>query len=166
MRRFSTFIAAALLSGAALAAPASDASIESLLVLTRAEAMMESVSVEMEQLMRQSMQQATGNQPLSDEQRRMLDVAPREFAKVVREEMSWAKFKPLLLDIYRGVFDQTEIDGLIAFYRSPVGQSFISKMPQVMQRSMALTQAQMGPLMEKMKAAMDRTMTEVRGSKP
>lgn len=166
MRRFSTFIAAALLSGAALAAPASDASIESLLVLTRAEAMMESVSVEMEQLMRQSMQQATGNQPLSDEQRRMLDVAPREFAKVVREEMSWAKFKPLLLDIYRGVFDQTEIDGLIAFYRSPVGQSFISKMPQVMQRSMALTQAQMGPLMEKMKAAMDRTMAEVRGSKP
>jgi hypothetical protein len=38
------------------------------------------------------------------------------------------------VDIYRETYDQTEIDGLIAFYETPVGQSLIQKQPVVAQK--------------------------------
>ena len=161
-RPFAAGIAALTLSCAALAAPPTDASVESLLVLTKSEALLETMYGDLERLMRQGMQQAIGERPMSAEQQRVLDAAPREFAKVMREEMGWAKMKPMFMDIYRDSFDQEEIDGLIAFYRSRVGQSFVNKMPVVMQKSMAATQVRMGPLLEKMKAAMDRAIAEAK----
>ena len=44
----------------------------------------------------------------------------------------------------------TEIDGMIAFYKTPAGQAVIKKMPALMQQIMAEMPAMMGPLMQKM----------------
>jgi hypothetical protein len=70
--------------------------------------------------------------------------------------------KPIYVEIYRDSFDQTEIDGLIAFCRTPVGQSFIEKMPVVMQKSLVAKQTLMAPLMAKMRAAMDKAVAEAK----
>lgn len=42
--------------------------------------------------------------------------------------------EPIQIPIYRETFEQAEIDGLIAFYGSPVGQAFVNKMPTVSQK--------------------------------
>ena len=70
--------------------------------------------------------------------------------------------RPIYLGIYRETFDQAEIDGLIAFYRSPIGQSFVRKMPAVVQRSMAVTQTQMQVVMPKLHDAMNQVLREAR----
>jgi hypothetical protein len=106
--------------------------------------------VGMEQVMRQSIQQAAGQRTLTPEQQKVLDQLPGKFVKVIREEMGWPAMKPSYIRIYQETFEQEEVDGLIAFYESPVGQSMITKMPLVVQRSMALAQDKVRALMPRM----------------
>jgi hypothetical protein len=108
------------------------------------------------------MQQAAAGKTLTDEQQRLIQIAPRQFVEVMRQEFNWSTLKPIYVGIYRESFSQEEIDGLVAFYRSPAGQAFVNKMPVVTQKSMAAVQAMLGPLGQKMKAAMDRALAEAK----
>lgn len=144
------------------AAPPSDASIATLLSVTQSDKMLETMYANMEQMIRQGMQQAVTGKTLTDEQKRVMELAPARLAKVMREEITWASMEPSIVKVYRETFDQTEIDGLIAFYQSPVGQSFVSKMPLVMQRSMEASQTQLQAFMPKLQAAMRDVMKEAK----
>ena len=94
-----------------------------------------------------------------------MDLFPAKFAKVLREEMNWASMRPLFTQIYQESYTQEEVDGLVAFYQSPIGIAYTEKMPIVMQKTMTLVQARMGPMMEKMQAAMKQAMEEAKTSK-
>jgi hypothetical protein len=159
-------LAAFLLTGtlalSAHAAPPSDASIATLLAVTQSDKMMDSLYANIEQQLRQGMRIASQGKALTAEQARVLELAPAKVAKAMREEMTWAKLEPMVVQIYRESFEQAEIDGLIAFYQSPVGQAFVAKMPAVTQRSMALSQQQLQAFMPKLQAAMAEAMKEAR----
>lgn len=144
------------------AAPPSTESIETLLAVTRTERLIEAMQSQFDPMMRQMIAQGPARKNLTDEQRRRLETIPAEIAKIVKEELSWARMKPLHIRIYQDVFTQEEIDGLIAFYRSPTGAAFIEKMPQVTQRSMELMQAQMPALVKRIEAAAAKAMSEAR----
>ena len=162
MRGFAALLTALLVAGAASAAPASEASIDDLLAATRVERLLDSMLANVEQTMRESMTRAAGPQPPSAEQRRVIDAGIAKFIAVMREEMSLARMRPLYAEIYRDTFTQEEMDGLLAFYRSPIGAAFIEKMPVVLQKSQSVVQTRLGPLMEKMKSAMNQAMEEAR----
>ena len=160
------FLAASLtLAVAARAAPATPESIDELLRLTRAEAILETMYANMDQLMRQAMAESLKGQKLTAEQQRALEAAPARFGRVIRDEMSWEKLRPVYVQIYQQSFTQEEIDALTAFYRTPAGAAFVTKMPAAMQRSIGALQSRMGPLMEKMKVAVDQALAES-GVKP
>ena len=142
-----------------------EASVVELLSLTHSEANMEKMYASVEQLMRQSFKQATAGQKLSAEQQRFLDLAPHKFVAVMRQEFGWSQLKPTYVQIYRETFDQQEIDGLIAFYKSPVGQAFIAKMPIVLQRTIEATQARMKEYYPHIKTAIDESLKEAGLSK-
>lgn len=144
------------------AAPPSDASIAALLSVTKSDKMLETMYANMEQMIRQSMQQASMGKTLTAEQKRVMELAPARIAKLMREEITWASMEPAIVKVYRDSFDQAEVDGLIAFYQSPVGQSFVNKMPLVMQRSMEASQAQLQAFMPKLQQAMADVMKEAR----
>ena len=147
------------------AAPPSNESVEALLAATGAQKLIDSVLPGMDQMMRQSMAEATKGQTLSAEQQRMLAILSGKIAQIVREELDWATMRPVYVQIYQESFSQEEVDGLIAFYKSPAGAAMVEKMPMVMQKSMALMQNRMGPLMAKMKAVMEQTLAEVKATK-
>ncbi len=166
MRRLVTLLAFLLFASTAQAAPASPASIDALLRVTKAESLMDGMFANIEPVMRQSMARAIQGQPVTAEQQRLLDAMPATLAKVLRDEMSWDKMRPLYVQIYQESFSQDEIDGLLAFYESPAGQAFVAKMPVVMQKSMTVMQARMGPLMDRMRAAMQDAVAEARKTPP
>jgi hypothetical protein len=76
--------------------------------------------------------------------------------------MSWEKMKPMYVQLYRDTFEQEEVDGLIAFYKSPAGQAYVTKMPLLMSKSMAISQSLFQSLGAKMKVAMDRFVVETK----
>ncbi len=149
-----TPVAALILALAALSASANQPTAESvktLLEVTKTEAMIDQAYASVEQFTRQGIAQEIAGKKLTDEQRRVIERAPSKVAEVVRSELSWEKMQPIYIAIYQEAFTQAEIDGLIEFYRGPVGQSFISKMPIVINRSMQIMQTQMQSIMPKLK---------------
>ena len=165
MRNVLTLLCAVLLSAAVHATPPSEDAIDELLTVMKVEKTMDASLANIEQLMRQSMVAATREQAPSAEQRRVLDAMPTKFVQVMREEMSWAKMRPVYEQIYRESFTQEEVEGLVAFYKSPVGVASIEKMPVVLQKTMTLMQARMGPFIEKMKAAIQQAVDEPKAAK-
>jgi hypothetical protein len=137
-------------------------SIKTLLEVTKAEALIDQAYASVEQFARQGITQETTGRKLTDEQRRVIERAPARIAEVVKSELSWEKMQPIYIAIYQEAFTQSEIDGLIDFYKGPVGQSFISKMPLVMNRSMQVMQSQMQMIMPKLKTAIEDVLREAK----
>jgi uncharacterized protein len=162
MRTLLTITATALIHLQAHALPASQASVETLLEVTKVESMMDSMYGGMEQMMPQGMKESLQGKPVSAEQQRVLDSVPAKFMTVMRQEFNWGKMKPLYVQMYRETFEQEEVDGLLAFYKSTAGQAFVTKMPLVMQKSMVIAQTQMQSLMPKMKEAIDGAIAEAK----
>lgn len=162
MKKLLLATALALLSAFAHAAPASAESIERLLTLTRMESMLDGMYANVDQLMRQAMRQRIGNRTLDADQQRLLDELTGKFVVVMRQEFNWATLKPHYMRIYQETFEQEEIDGLIAFYSSPAGQAFVSKMPTVMQKSMNLAQEQLRTLAPRMAEVIEQAMREAK----
>lgn len=69
---------------------------------------------------------------------------------LIESEMSWDRIKGQYVELYAAIFTESELQGLIEFYRSPVGQAFIRKQPELMQRSMDLNQRMMMQLQPKL----------------
>ena len=153
-RRMIVFTAALAFSLAAHAAMPSDASVDRLLEVMRAQQNFEGMLRNLEPMMHQGMAAAMQGRTPTPEQQRAMDNTAASFAKVMREEFSWEAMRALQAQIYRETFTQEEIDGLIAFYESPIGQAFVDKMPIAMQKSMSLMQARIGPMIARMTAAM------------
>jgi len=75
--------------------------------------------------------------------------AMRKTMDLVMKEMSWDKLKGDYISIYAETFTVEELKGLVQFYESPIGKKFIEKQPELMQRSMQISQKQMMTLMPK-----------------
>lgn len=148
----------------ALAAPPTEASIDELLTITQSEKMLETVFTNTDALMHQSLAEMTAGEKLSEKQQQIIDSATAGFLQVVRDEMSWAKMRPLYVQLYQESFTQEEIDGLVNFYKSPAGAAFVQKMPAVVQRSMVMMQSRMGPMMQKMRAVMQKAVEDAKAA--
>jgi hypothetical protein len=86
------------------------------------------------------MQQASPGQTLNAEQQSILDDMRSKMVAVMKDELNWDSLEPLFVGIYRKTFTQSEVDGMLKFYKSPAGKALIAKLPVVMQNSMAVTQ--------------------------
>jgi uncharacterized protein len=147
------------------AAPPSQESIEQLFVLTKTEATLESVYSNMEKVMRNMMAQSTQGKSLTQAQQQLADNFPAKIIAMMREEMGWEKMKPQYMQLYRDTFNQDEVNGLIDFYKSPTGQAYANKMPELTQRSMALSQQMTQSLMPKIIAAVNQSMAQTANTK-
>jgi hypothetical protein len=116
----------------------------------------------MESIIKASMQQAMKGHATTAKQQAAIDKMTAKMMETMREEMSWEKLEPLYLRIYQKSFTQEEVDGMLAFYKSPVGAAVIKKLPVVMQESTAAMQERLGPLMAKIQSAVKETITELR----
>lgn len=150
------------LSGPVLAEPPTPASIEKLMVVTHSDRIIDQMFFSMDSMMRNLVNQSVQQNGMSKEGRQVLDNYMGRIMKVMREEMSWAKIKPIYVQVYAETFTQQEIDDMLAFYATPSGQSMIEKMPVVMKKSMALTQSHIAPLMQRMQLELQQAIAEVK----
>jgi uncharacterized protein len=136
-------------SPSATANPPSEASIKQLLEVAQARKLVDSVMGQMDNLMQQAMAEATRGQRIPDKVQKEIDQGRAEMLAQMKDVLDWKKLEPMYVRIYQKTFTQQEIDGMIAFYKTPAGQAVMSKMPAAMQNTMDEMQQLMGPVMEK-----------------
>ncbi len=71
---------------------------------------------------------------------------------MISYETSWYRIKEEYITLYSEVFTEPELKDMIAFYKTPSGHALIAKQPEVMRRSMELSQKRTGELMPKIQA--------------
>jgi hypothetical protein len=119
-----------------------------------------------DEFMKQAIQQATQGQQIPAKVQKDIDKREAELAGFMRELLDWNKLEPMYVRIYQKTFTQQEVDGMIAFYKTPPGQAVINKMPAAMQNTMNEMQTMMGPVMQKIQRMQQEVLAEIKAEKP
>ncbi|MCB1068800.1 MAG: DUF2059 domain-containing protein [Kiritimatiellae bacterium] len=90
-----------------------------------------------------------------------MEAINQSFAKS-REYFAWDKLSPMFTEIYIDVFTADELQGLINFYESDIGQSFLKKQPQLMEATMGKMQGIMQEMMMDLQDDMQKLMEETK----
>jgi uncharacterized protein len=77
--------------------------------------------------------------------------------EMIAEVLDCATMKKETAAIYAGLFNVEELQGLLDFYKSDIGQKFNEKQPELMRRSMELS---MGRMQKAMPAIMQKVQQE------
>ncbi|WP_420908934.1 DUF2059 domain-containing protein [Acinetobacter modestus] len=162
MRKFIlSLIIGTLISMPTFAQQASKESVKELLKVTKSEQLIDQSSQYVHQIMASSIEQATQGQELNAKQKKAIENFNQDIANIVKQDFTWAKLEPEMIQLYVEEFTQEEINGMLEFYKTPVGQSTINKLPIVMQKSLKISQQQMGELTPKIMQAAQKLAKEL-----
>ena len=98
---------------------------------------------------------------ITEEQRPMYERYSRRIVVAMKEEMSWEKMEPYIVDVYVQVYTEDELRELSEFYASPLGQKFIAKMPELTEATMQMTQQMLGNFMPRMQKIQEEMRAEL-----
>ncbi len=149
------------LSVAAHAEVPTEASIVRLLDDMHIEKVVEAMKPAVENMMKQSELQATNGIPPSAADQKAIDKFHAKVIDIMAATLTMDKLRPLYVRIYSQNFTQEEVDGLIAFMESPVGQAYVTKLPKAMQAVMAEMPALMAPMTQQIREAGKDLSTEL-----
>lgn len=92
------------------------------------------------------------NAPLKPEQVAEAQKVQAQMLDLIFQKMSWEAIKPEFVQAYVEVFTEPELKDLIAFYRSPAGQKYVEKQPQLTAKVMQISQKRAMELMPEIQA--------------
>lgn len=78
-----------------------------------------------------------------------------------KAESGWETMKPELVDLYAKTYTEEQIDGILAFYKSPAGQAMIEKTPEIITQSSAIAQGHFQQMQPKLQALFQEFKKEV-----
>jgi hypothetical protein len=162
MQKFILLLSLSLFSAVCNAATPTEESVDTLMSITNVESDVDSNYANIEQTMRQAMEQRLAGKQISSEQQRALDTALNRAIATMREELSWAKLRPVYIKNYQRILTQAQVDGMIDFYRSPAGAEYVNQIPSVMQKVSAGNRKQLDPFAKKIQAALDQALAEAK----
>ena len=127
--------------------------------------MVDAMFAQMDAFMKQTMQQVAQGQQLSPKIQKDIEKRHNETMAAVKELLDWNKLEPMYVRVYQKSFTQQEVDGMIAFYRTPTGQAVLNKMPVVLQNTMAEVQQMMQPMVQRMQRMQQEVVAEIQAEK-
>jgi hypothetical protein len=149
LARGAAVLALTLYGTLACAQGAAATSIERLLEVMQMERMLQSAFKAMETMQQSQFDKLLADATKTDDEKKRLVDARDRVNRIVAEELSYAKIKPLYIETFGRVYTDDDVRNLITFYESPTGRKFIEKQPQLMQESFAAMQQRMQPIMQR-----------------
>lgn len=99
---------------------------------------------------------------VQERDRPLIERYNEKLAALMQEQLDWDKLEQPMIDIYARVYTEQELREVTKFYQSPAGQSFLSKMPELLKESMQLAQQNMRTVLPKLRALEQELAGEIR----
>ncbi|HQV31917.1 MAG TPA: DUF2059 domain-containing protein [Calditrichia bacterium] len=115
------------------------AAVLELLEVTDVQALLDNVYGQVEQIMATTVQQMG----VEESQRPVVEKYMKRMTEAMKAEMNWPKLQEPFVAMYMSVFTEAEVREIVQFYKSPIGQKVLEKMPLIMQQSMQISQQMM-----------------------
>lgn len=138
------------------------AAVEEMLHLTEIDKMIDPMMEQVQAMIQNQVDQMD----LTEEAKPVVKKYNDKIMLLMKTELAWEKMKNDLIDIYISVYTEEEIKAIIAFYRTPVGQKMLDKMPQLLQQTMAVTQSKVQQLIPDLQAISQDMENELQQIKP
>lgn len=155
---------AALIAVPGRAVPPTQQSVDQFLEVAKIKNSFDLMTANLDQTIRSKVVQSMPGVKFTTNDQKVLDEFRAKMTAVISEELNWAKIKRVYEQVYGTAFTQAEIDSLIAFYQSPVGQMFADKQPQITQKTAALMQEQMIPVIMKLRSAVNDAVDQIQAA--
>ncbi len=149
------FLAINLCCASAFATPASDSSIRQLFEVMETKSLIENSQAQLEQIVNKGIDERTAKITPNKRQMDLIAKLKSDLRTISNQELSWERLEPLMLRLYGEIMSEEEIVALTEFYKMPLGQIVIKKLPQVMQRVVIETQENAKRLAPKLQAVFD-----------
>jgi uncharacterized protein len=81
---------------------------------------------------------------------------------IMFDAISWEKLEPTLARMYADTYTESQLDGIIAFYKSEAGQAMVTNAPVLMAKSSAVAQQRIQDILPQLQTAMDEFRSRVR----
>ncbi len=137
------------------------AKIQEMLTLTNSEQMMNQALDQMSAMMKNAAAQQAARQNLTPEQQQIQDNFNAKITRIIQQSLSMDSIRPVIIQVYDETYTEDEIDGILAFYRSPAGKAFLAKTPQLMTKTMSLMQQQMAAVQPQIEQAVKDLSAEM-----
>lgn len=166
MPRLPAFCAALLLvcaSAEVLAdAKSHAADAERLLLLAHADKLVVPVYAQVQQMFAQRF--AESNAPQSE--KAVLETYQAQANTALEQAVGWDKLKPDMVKLYTSTFNEQEMQDLIRFYESPLGNKVLQQMPSLTAQSAQLTQVKLGAAAPKVNLLLAEMTSKLTPKKP
>lgn len=116
------------------------AKVEELIQLTQLEKNYSQMIYLMMDSMSLAVRQQLSQVKMTPAREAMLTEFQKDVTELFREQFGWDYMLGVYTKLYNEEFTEEEIDGMVAFYRSPAGKSVIEKTPIVMSKATAIGQ--------------------------
>ena len=145
----------------AIAAPASEDSIKELLAVTEAKNIIAGMQSKIDLLMNNVIKQSLNGKTPTDKQMQAITNLKNKVVSIANSRLAWETLEPIYLRIYAESFTEDEVSGMISFYRTPIGQAAIHKMPLLVQKSMIEVQKSMAETAPQIQKAQEEFLAEI-----
>jgi hypothetical protein len=142
------------------------AKVQELFVTMHMDRMMSQIMDMVMKQTRQVTQGMPGADKMTPEQMKLVEQFQAKVEGMVNETLGWKALEPDYIKLYADTYSEEEIDGILTFYKSPVGQTLLAKTPELTAKSGAIVQAKMVDFQPKMKALMEDFMKQVEATVP
>ncbi len=134
--------------GTASVSGTKEAKVEELLTLMK-----------IEQMQKQAMDnvvQMITNQLKSQPDAAKAEEKQKKIFALIADKTGWQNLKATYIKVYSETYNDSEIDGILLFYRSPAGKSMVDKQPALMTKMSTI----MGDLMKELTPEIQKIMME------
>jgi uncharacterized protein len=126
---------------------ASEASVKKLVQVMGMQKTLGKLLPQMEAMLQKMQESALKGDKLTDKEQEVVIRYQAKSWRLIQEELSWEKVEPVYIQAYLEVFTKEEVDGLIIFYSSEIGQALVDKLPVLTQKTMQEIQPRMAGLL-------------------
>jgi uncharacterized protein len=119
------------------------AKAQQLFMLLHMDRMMDQLLVGVKSQIQQIVQNMPGTDEATPEQKKQVADFQQRVLTLVNDKLGWKALEPDFINLYASTYTEEELDGILAFYRSPAGQKMLDKTPELMTKSTEITQQKM-----------------------
>lgn len=166
MHRLSWFLVIPLLFVLVPVTKADDASkrakIEEIFKVSKLDQLLkQSIAMSMNQVKSGFYQQLFGVKVPPDQQQTMVEFQDK-VEKLMTDALSWESLEPAYAKIFADAYTEEEIDGILAFYKSPSGQALLAKTPVLMAQGSLLAQQRVTAIQPQLQELMKEYRTRLK----
>ncbi|MGC9197809.1 MAG: DUF2059 domain-containing protein [Acidobacteriaceae bacterium] len=129
-----------------------EAKVKQLFAVMRMDSNLDGMLQAMRQHIQMTAQNGEGNQPMTPARKAIEQKFINNAQQVMNQSFGWPQLEPAYVKLYMNTYTESQLDGMLAFYKSPAGQAMLNHASQVRDGVMQIVHSRMGEFASRMQA--------------